>query len=73
MSATTIRSATGALMSTIGKKRDGTYTVRSYLCGDEGDVPIETWFQDGFATKEEARQWAIEDMQESEQENGWTE
>ena len=73
MSATRITSATGALYANIGRKKDGTFTVRTYLAGepDQGDG-IETWYQDGFPSKQAALEWAIADMKKDEDHNNWT-
>lgn len=63
-----IVSSKGNFKATIGRKKDGTYSVSTYVrgCGEYDD--LQTFIQDGLPTLEAAKAWAETANEDSEQE-----
>lgn len=60
-----IFSSDGNYRATFGRSKDGTYSVTTYSVGDEEYADLEMWIQRGFQNLEEAKDWAVKDLEQS--------
>lgn len=61
-----IFSKEGHFKATIGKRRDGTFSVSTYMVGFGDYHDLQTFVQDGFPSMDEAKSWAVSDLEKSE-------
>lgn len=63
-----IMSSRGNFKATIGRKKDGTFSVSTYLVGFDDYPDMQTFVQDGFPSIEAAKAWATAENEKSESE-----
>ncbi len=59
-------SSKGNFKATIGRKKDGTFSVSTYMAGFAEYPDLQIFLQDGLASLDAAKAWASQDLENSE-------